>query len=742
MKTGIRGYWPLIILFVCPALLLGVSCQAVQDLSLGTLALRMQVDAQMPSKRTASRSIMPQAAWSPVRYTVSGTGPGGAIYSSESTTTMIESRLVPGEWSIMVEAFATGGEKVGSGSALCLLQPGRTTSTTVMVYPVEGTGSVALTLNYPFALPSGSRIRGSLVYKGLPGQEAPETPAVCNVDIPGNQTDLSFADIAAGHYTLALSVIASDGITSGGYVDNILVVSSFTSTGTCVFEMGDPVSKMTTTIFPSSPLEAPLLSVRHQMAATGFPMPLAVPRHVPMAEDTIERRWYLNGSLAGDALEIVADRGLLPAGSLAFPKAAGQPEISLLSASLVETSSSQLRSGSGSVSINTAESLVAGAWKWKAGFDYRAAMGGALLGGSSAHTAGKGVPYGVKAVASSETGLVIVSGLDEEGALHAFAAGYGAQLSEATPSGNTTLGTEASWIRLWRDRIKVGSTYRTADILAISDDGKYIAAASTNSDWIRVSRLDDSGRLAASWSLTSTSNSNLALMNSVRGLRFSPDGSYLYVAAYSSGSVYCIQVTSTGISYKSHAALSLYGTGTVPPIKDLEISSSGAILVSSQEASRIYVLSPGPVIAETGYLQSASSYDQPYHPASIEVAPEGDRFYVLCDGRHLVGVSRSDPSHQYAVVSSTALPPALYDSDCIATGRAPGSSNDTIFIIGGASAAFLEMDAGMAVASTSLLSPSLSDDKGLSTAVGMDFARGAFFLAGGNGTQVSVFGAD
>lgn len=742
MKTGIRGCWPFILLLVCPVLLLGVSCQAVQDLGLGTLALRVQMETQMPSKRTASRSITPQSAWAPVRYTVSGTGPGGAVYSSESTVTAMESRLVPGEWDILVEAFASGGERVGSGRVVCMLQPGRTTTSTVTVYPAEGTGSLALVLSYPFALPAGSRTRGSLAYKGLPGQEAPETPAVHEVDIPGDQTDLRFDDIAAGHYTLALTAFASDGVASGGIVDNVMIVAGFTSTGTCVFEMGDPVSKLTATLFPSNPLEAPLLSVRHQAAETGFPLPLAVPRHAPSAEDSIERRWYLNGSLAGDAVEIVAHRGLLPAGSVAFPKAAGRPEVSLVSATLVETSARQLRSGSGSVSIGIAGSIAAGAWKWKAAYDYRAAMGAALLGGSSAHVAGKGVPYGVKAVAGSETGLVIVSGLDDEAALHAFAAGYGAQLSAPMPSGASALGTEASWIRLWRDRIRVGTTYRTADILAISDDGRYVAAASTNSDWIRVSRLDESGQIAASWSLTSTSTPGLALMHNVRGLRFSPDGSYLYVAANTSGSVYCIQVNSTGISYKSHIALSLYGAGTVPPVKDLEISSSGAILVSSQEANRVYVLSPGPVIAETGYLQSASSYEQPYRPSSIEVSPDGDRFYVLCDGRYLVGIGRSDPSQSYSVLSGNSLPPSLYDSNCMALGRAPGATNDTIFIIGGASAAFVEMNAGMEIAATSLLVPSPSDDKGLSTAAGLDFARGAFFLAGGNGAQVSVFGAD
>jgi DNA-binding beta-propeller fold protein YncE len=654
----------------------------------------------------------------------------------------MESRLVPGEWDILVEAFASGGEKVGSGRVVCMLQPGRTTMSTVTVYPAEGTGSLALMLSYPFALPAGSRTRGSLTYQGLPGQESPETPVVYEVDVPGDQTALRFDEIAAGHYTLALTAFASDGTASGGIVDNVMVVAGFTSTGTCVFEMGDPVSKMTATLFPSNPLEAPLLSVRHQAAETGFPLPLAVPRHAASAEDVIERRWYLNGSLAGDALEIVENRGLLPSGSRAYPKAAGQPEVSLVSASLVETSTSQLRSGSGSVSIGLAGGLAAGAWKWKASYDYRAAMGEALLGGSSAHGAGKGVPYGVKAVASSETGLVIVSGLDDEAALHAFAAGYGARLSAPMPSGATSLGTEASWIRLWRDRIRVGTTYRTADILAISDDGRYVAAASTNSDWIRVSRLDESGQLAASWSLTSTSTPNLALMHNVRGLRFSPDSSYLYVAANTSGSVYCIQVNPTGISYKSHVALSLYGAGTVPPIKDLEISSSGAILVSSSEASRIYILNPEPALAETGYLQSASSYEQPYHPSCMEVSPGGDRFYVLCDGRHIVGIGRSDPSQQYAVQTSTSLPPPLYDSNGMSLGIAPGATNDTLFITSGTSAAFIEMNAGMEIASTSLLVPAPSDDKGLSTAAGTDFARGAFFLAGGNGTQVSVFGAD
>jgi len=731
------------------ALSLVCACAGFQDGRLGTLAAKLKLDIGLPAAKSAmgrgdgepepaNRVIRPTEPWAPVRFIISGTGPGGAEFSEEGSEAGLETRLVPGQWAITVRAFSADGKEVAEGGAECLLQPGRTTAITITLYPIEGVGDVSLTIAKSFELPAGARIAGSLVYKGLPGRPAPSSPTVLPVDIPAEQASLAFVGIPAGHYALVLTLLASDGVVSGGCALTILVVAGFQTTGSCSIEMGMPMNYLTADIYPASQLSPPLLSVKHVFSDSRKAIPIAIPTYEPSPGETMERTWYANGEEAGSAVRIIGDRGLLPEGSLAFPPSSLPYQVSLVRADLVEASNASCRSGSAGVVLEAGPANDSGNWGWRASYDYSAALSPPLHDAGSPFSAGTGNSYSARAVAAAPSGLILVSGLDDDGALHAFAAGYGAELDPASAGGGGLVSIDASWVRLWRDRIRINSGYKTADRLAISADGHFVAAASSSSNWLRLSVLGESGQLLRSFPL---SNVDAGFAN-LKSLCFSPDGEKLYVAADSSDSIYAFDVSDDAFAPSGSLSLTKTEASEELSLQDLKITSSGAIIVTAKEASRIYVLSDEAKLAEQAILQGGSGGAAPHKPASLAISPDGDAFYALCDGGEIVCFSRSLGSSSYESVSSFMLPAEMEGADSIASGKSLGGMTETLFAAGGGNVALFELDAGRNLVASYPIATEFWDLIGTANPEGLCFTRGAFIVAGGSSGIVSVFGTE
>ena len=73
-------------------------------------------------------------------YDVIGTGPGGASFEQLgiTDTTVVQASLIPGEWSIRVDAKNAEGVIIGRGSVVVQIAAGEVTSTTVTVLPLPG----------------------------------------------------------------------------------------------------------------------------------------------------------------------------------------------------------------------------------------------------------------------------------------------------------------------------------------------------------------------------------------------------------------------------------------------------------------------------------------------------------------------------------------------------------------------------------------------------------------------------
>lgn len=721
-----------------PALVLAGACMGIQDGRLGTLAVKLSFDAAWASPRSLMReeggkkSLTPTEAWSPTKFAISGSGPGGAEFSLESGDIDVETKLVPGDWTIGVRAFSAGNKEVASGTSTCLLLPGRTTAASIVLYPLEGEGDLSITIAKNLAVPAGGRIAGGLVYKGLPGHPAPAVQTTVAIDVPSEQTIISFEGIEAGHYSIGLRLLASDGSVSGGCVDTAMVMSGFLTAGTCAIEMGMPVANLSALLYPSSPLEPPLVSAEHDFSeAHGF-MPLAAPRYAAEAGEEVERTWYSNGEEAGKAVELIGNRGILPEGTVAYPQDRPLSRLSLVRSDIVEESRSTFRAGSAGVTLKAGAGNDRGGYGWRASYDYASALSPSLHETTEANNIGAGNSYIVKAIAASPSGLIAISGLDDEGALHAFAAGYGAELDPATAGPGSLLPIDASWIRLWRDKVKIGSSVKTADRLAVSDDGRFIASASSLSNWLRLCSLDIGGKLLDSFVVTPGEN--------IRAICFSKDGRKLYAAANTGGTIYAFDVSEGGMVPTS--SLKLSATNEALSLQDMRVTSSGGIVVTAKDMSRLYVLSDEGTLREEAVVQGASGGVDPYHPTSLAVSGSGDSFHVLCDGEKILSYGRATSLSPYTLTASFLLPAEAEGSTVIASGTTLGGNEEILFAAGGDNVEFFEIDGAGSLLNNYPLSPTPGDPAGISTASGLCYIRGAFILAGGSSGIVAVFGAD
>ena len=434
-----------------------------------------------------------------------------------------------------------------------------------------------------------------------------------------------------------------------------------------------------------------------------------------------------------------APLGLASPGARGDLEAADPPQVSLLRADLVEEGAVSLRAGSASTALFTAEAPGDAEVGWRAGYACGAATGESIYG-AGAYGAGKAVSYMARAVAASPSGLVAVSGLDEEGAIHAFAAGYGAPLQAASPSGALVLPLDASWIRLWRDRIKDGSEYKSPDKLAISPDGRFIAAASTSSSWIALYGLGERG----SWNplaMVKASSSGMEGFGYVKGLCFSPDSTRLYAASNGNGTVYSFTV-GPGV-FSLAAAFKLWEravAGESYDLQDLAVTASGAILVTSSARSRLSILADNDDQITAVLYQGAAGGIEPYQPSALAIAPDGDAFYALCGGNRVLRYDRGEGG--YALTSTLALGPEAKDAKYLAAGAGWAGSRPMIAVAGGAAMAIYEPRPAPGCCIAHICAPDAGDTMGIASPSGLCFARGAFFLSSEAAKCVSVFGGE
>jgi len=729
------------------ALTLLASCSGMQRGRMGRLNATVRFETGL--ERTGSKAIptlgeasliLPGGDWTPLKFLLTGSGPNGASFSSEAQNGVFTQECASGEWVLEAVVISLENKELARGGCTSILLPGKTIDAEIVLYPIEGTGSLTVDLDKNIEMPAGARLVGSLRFKGLPGRPSPAEPLSFPIDLPASENQLSFAELGAGYYLLSLELKNSDGFVSGGCAAIALVLAGYSSSGTCDIEMGKPVADIALELYPTEPLDQALLSVKHSVPKGISALPLAVSRVIPGLGESITRTWFRNGSEAGNAVQILNGPALLPPNCFLYPSAGAGQEASTSQIDFIEEALSSHRFGISSLHLDSCNPVGGPSWKALAVYDYRAATGPSLcLGG--AENIGSGTLFEASCAAASESGLVVVSNFDAETYLHAFLATYGAGLDSTGSPGIEAVPASASWLRLWRSRIKAGD-YKSAKRLAVSQDGRYIAAAANSSaQWIWLCSLDEAGKILSTSYLTGTDCEGLKDFKYVKALCFSPSGDRLYAACSSVNNdrVYAFNTGGGTLEFLHSADLNPAAVEGFT-LSDMIVTAPGLLAVSAPESSKIFILQDGSNLETLYYLENSQANTGLIAPTALAVSEQGDSFYALCDGDSVARFSRAEPASPYAQDSLAILSPDSAGASLLAAGNTGLALSETVMVGGGGSLECIEIAGDGTVIDSQIMHPEAGDPLGMTQPSSILFCRGVFLVAGGDKGKITVFG--
>ena len=735
--------------------LLFVGCSVFQKSGNSKLSFKLQLEPslaratqpnvskmlQRETSSNGSKSIMPSNEWRIAKYTIDGLHSDGSTITLTSTTTSVSADLKPGDWTFTVKAFTAAGQELASAVQEANLQPNRSATISVTLLPLQGQGSLELTVTSNYALSSSELITGYLKYMGLPGYPKPTSPPSIPIILPYGQSVFTSSSLDAGYYELGLSIRDSSGVEAVGLADVVLVLTGMQTKGACKIEAGDTSISFSPQAIDLSPLSAPTISVRHMLSYDARIASLAIP---PSGNEfaNLETSWYMNGSNLGSNFTKL-DPGRFPSNTLFFPAVTEAPGLSQVRIDLIARSADTGRTTSAYTLLDFIEGPQ-GKWStWFASYDYRAAMGQSVFRRGVEGNTGTGTKTAIRGLACSQEGLVVVTGMDYDSAIHTFASPSGVRI------GNPNYGTlmippNGSWVRLWRDQFKVDGGTKNADVVVVSKDGLHIAATQTGSTtgWLRIYDLDPSGEIVSTFT-TSPASGGPSNLRELKALRFSDNGTKLYAVSGQSKSLFAFANDGSGWSLRSTLALTDIGSSS-QNVRALEVTPSGNIVISSAETSKLFVFKEdesGNLSLDHTIVPNTSGYILKA-PSALAISSYYDGFYVLNDGKEVLLYTRSEPSKAYTLHMGIPLEPSVANADSIsALDLMDGYGTESLCVVGGTDVGLYNINTySSTLADSDLIHPDARNLTGLANA-DTDCCDGkSFIIGGGSSGVVSVIG--
>ncbi len=188
----------------------------------GTLSVKIS-DAAFKA-----RIIQPSLDMKIASYRISGNGPNEATFPAMNITedTATISSLVPGDWTITVDAKNAAGDIIASGYAETTIISGTTSPVSIEVRPLEGNGVLRLALSWPAGIISDPLVTGKLT------SQSTDAVTPLNFNLAGNKLSASYENtqLAAGYYLLSVQLNNAD-YQSWGAVEAVRIIAGQTSEG-------------------------------------------------------------------------------------------------------------------------------------------------------------------------------------------------------------------------------------------------------------------------------------------------------------------------------------------------------------------------------------------------------------------------------------------------------------------------------------------------------------------------------
>ena len=186
------------------AFLLPLSCS---KMALIDLDQKGEMEVLLDSE--AFRSALPDQNSEISRYRLEGTHGSGASFDMVSTSTSIHlSDLQPGEWTLRVLAYNSADQILAEGIGIMFVEPGGTASLTVVLYDVNGSGTLDLSLVWNETLITAPRLELNL--STLNGTAVPLNWTAA----PGGASGQTVG-LASGFYKLMVTLLDGNTVLAG-----------------------------------------------------------------------------------------------------------------------------------------------------------------------------------------------------------------------------------------------------------------------------------------------------------------------------------------------------------------------------------------------------------------------------------------------------------------------------------------------------------------------------------------------
>jgi hypothetical protein len=150
------------------------------------------------------QTLAPDISMQIASYDIVGTGPDSHTFSETSTNGLLKlSGLVPGYWTIAVDARNSEGTIIGHGQTAepVLIEAGYITDVQITIAPLSGTGTLHLEVTWDAAThPEGATVQSSL----LSMSSGTVTDLASNFKLKADRASLNGFELEAGYYLLTL----------------------------------------------------------------------------------------------------------------------------------------------------------------------------------------------------------------------------------------------------------------------------------------------------------------------------------------------------------------------------------------------------------------------------------------------------------------------------------------------------------------------------------------------------------
>jgi hypothetical protein len=260
---------------------------------------------------STAKSLLPPINMTPASFVVSGSGPDSGTFNQPGTSSpVVVPNLKYGSWTVTVDALNAAGTIIGRGQQVATILTGQNTPVSVTVKPLNGYGTLSLTVTWNSAAVGSPAIEAQLVPAGS-GSTLNLSFSSSTVGSVTTATSSS-STIPTGYYTLVLQLKDSGTLVMGA-VEAVRIVKDQVTSGSFDFQQVNSTGgQITVNITPemSNPIA---VTLNGQTAQITQGSSMTVTASVPAGTGNVVYAWYVNGEVkaTGQSYTVASTR---PAG--------------------------------------------------------------------------------------------------------------------------------------------------------------------------------------------------------------------------------------------------------------------------------------------------------------------------------------------------------------------------------------------------------------------------------------------